>query len=120
MILQVISPEDLEILIGGGRIRTMYSEAWLSLVRMFPCMHPECNIQRAGTAHHLYNWGLSLVCSDYLTIPLCLTHHVLGPKPIQQATEDEFEQIMGMTKADAIRRNYYLIIDKIRSGDLLF
>jgi len=119
MLLQIISPEELETLIYGGQVRNMYSEQWLSIVRMLPCMYPGCNVRRAGTAHHLYNWGLALTCSDYLTIPLCWTHHVWSNMPVQQMDNDEFEKIMKMEKADAARRIYTVNVNILQRGDLV-
>ena len=118
MKIRIISTEELELLLKGKNIPVMYSESWLSIVRMLPCMYPHCGVQRAGTAHHLFGRGMALVCSDYLTMPLCINHHVLNNGSVQEMTDDEFEAVFSMTKSDMARRVYKLIVEMLMKGKL--
>jgi len=120
--MRIITSEELETLISGNIIDNMRSKEWLSVVRMLPCMYPGCRIVHAGTAHHLYNRGLSAICSDYLTMPLCIKHHVFGDgsiRPVQQISDEEFSKIFGMNKADIARRVYIVVVNAIKTKLLI-
>ena len=115
-----ITSEELELLLRRKPIdHAIKSPVWLSLVRMLPCAYIGCKIRRAGTAHHVFSDGIGMKCSDFLTIPLCITHHLTSNNPVQGMNDKEFKKVIGMSKADAVRRTYTVIMDKLSAGDLV-
>lgn len=82
------------------------SEDYLHMVRRLPCLFPECRQTPAGTAHHIWTAGTGWKCSDYLTIPLCIAHHVTGQRPVQQMNSAEFAQVFGYSEEEAVRRTF--------------
>jgi hypothetical protein len=93
---------------------------WLDIVRMFPCMHVDCNAITAGTAHHVYSAGGGMKCDDHLTVPLCIWCHLFNKDPFQTMTSEQFKIAIGMSQDDACWRMYRLITDKYYNGDLSF
>lgn len=123
MIINPIIPirrEDLEKLLAGEFIeQDEQCPGWLEAVRLMPCMRIGCNDVQAGTAHHVLEGGMARKCSDYLAIPLCIDDHVTGPDPVQQMNEEKFEEAIGMSMKDAVRRVHAVLMDKINQGEFV-
>ena len=48
---------------------------YLAYIRTMVCAVSKCGNEQT-IAHHIESGGMALKCSDYMTIPLCHTHHL--------------------------------------------
>lgn len=51
------------------KVKTPRDKKYLKWIRSCPCF--ECGTRFEVQAHHIETGGVSLKCSDYLTVPLC-------------------------------------------------
>lgn len=116
---QIIRRAELEDLLAqrydGERI---LCPQWLHLVRRLPCVYPGCRQHPAGTAHHIWTAGTGWKCSDFLTIPLCSYHHVMGPDPVQMWTSERFLEVFGRSEAEVVRDVFTRIRTDVVAGEV--
>ena len=109
---------DLETLLRDGKnydptLPSDKDARWLKCVRKLLCVR--CK-RSAGTAHHIYTGGGGMKCSDYVTVPACITCHVTGQEPLQGMTPERFLEVVGTSMEAAVRRTHVLVKENIRLG----
>ena len=90
-------PQRAETSRGPARDRRY--RAW---IRTLPCA--ACGISQRIEACHTGPHGLNQKASDYMCVPLCVTHHRTGPDALDRIGRPQFEKRFQIDLSGLVRR----------------
>lgn len=86
--------------------------AYLALVAQLPCAVANGRCSGRITCHHKSGAGMGLRAPDREAMPLCIAHHLHGPKSIEELGSKAWERLHGVSQAELVERTQAQIVDR--------